>query len=147
MRDDDLDLRNATYRVFVEWGRAPSVGEAAAAAGLGRPEAEQGWRRLHDAHALVLAPDSMELLMANPFSAVPTPFRVRAAGRDWFGNCAWDAIGICAALGVDGHIDTTCPDCHDPISFEVVEGEVPDRSLVFHCAVPARRWWDDIVHT
>ena len=51
----------------------------------------------HD-HALVLQENGMELRMAHPFSAVPTPYRVSAAGRWWYANCAWDAFGVCAAL-------------------------------------------------
>jgi hypothetical protein len=77
--------------------------------------------------------------MAIPFSGVPTPYRVQAAGRWWYANCAWDAFGICSALGVDGRIETSCPDCGDPIVVEV-RGERPDdESLVFHCLVPAAR--------
>jgi hypothetical protein len=36
--------------------------------------------------------------MANPFSAVPTPFLVRSGDRSWYGNCIWDALGIPAML-------------------------------------------------
>lgn len=85
--------------------------------------------------------------MAAPFSNVPTPFGVRAAGRDWYANCAWDAFGICAALGVDGRIETACPDCADPLTVEVRDGRPDDESLVFHALVPAAHWWDDIVFT
>jgi hypothetical protein len=84
--------------------------------------------------------------MANPFSAVPTPFRVRADGRWWFANCAWDAFGVCAALRGDGHIETTCADCDEPIAVDVRD-RPDDETLVFHCLVPAARWWDDIVFT
>ena len=123
----------------------PSAEEVAEAAGLARTEVAEGWRRLHDAHALVLDPSSGEVRMANPFSAVPTPYRVEAAGRSWYGNCAWDALGICAALHVDGRVETSCPDCGEPIAVEV-RGEKPDdESLLFHCLVPAAHWWDDIV--
>jgi hypothetical protein len=85
--------------------------------------------------------------MANPFSAAPTPYRVHAAGRDWYGNCAWDAIGICAALHADGRIETTCADCGEPIALAIENGRPDDESLVFHCLVPAAHWWDDIVFT
>ena len=105
------------------------------------------WRRLHDAHALVLETATHELRMANPFSAVPTAYRVRAAGRWWFANCAWDAFGICAALHTDGRIETTCPDCGEPIAVDVRDGRSGDESLLFHCLVPARDWWADIVFT
>jgi hypothetical protein len=104
------------------------------------------WRRLHDAHALVLDGDGA-IRMANPFSAVPTPYRVEAAGRSWYANCAWDAFGICAALHVDGRVDATCPDCGEPIAVEVRDERPDDESLVFHCLVPAAQWWDDIVFT
>ena len=106
MDESDLRLRNLTYELFVELGRAPTAEEAGLAAGV---DVSAGWQRLHDAHALVL--DSAgEIRMANPFSAVPTPYRVNARGRWWYGNCAWDAFGICAALGADGRIETNCAD-------------------------------------
>jgi hypothetical protein len=40
--------------------------------------------------------------MANPFSAVPTAYRVHANGRWWYANCAWDAFGVLGAFDVDG---------------------------------------------
>jgi hypothetical protein len=138
----DLELRNRTYARFVELGRAPAAAE------LGEEsEVIAGWRRLHDAHALVLNPATDELRMANPFSAVPTAYRVSAGGRRWYANCAWDALGICAALGVDGTVESSCPDCGEPYSIEVRSGSADGDDLLFHCLVPARRWWDDIVFT
>ena len=135
----DLALRNDIYRRFVELGRAPTFAELDAD--------EAALRRLHDAHAIVLEPDRPEIRMANPFSAVPTPHRVQARGRSWYANCAWDAFGIPAALGVDGHVSSACPDCGAAIEIDVVEQRpVPDEHVV-HLLVPARRWWDDIVFT
>lgn len=143
----DRSLRNVTYELFVELGRAPSTGEVARARGVSRAEVADGWRRLHAAHALVLDPATAEILMANPFSARPTPYRVQAAGRWWFANCAWDAFGICAALHVDGRIESSCPDCGDAIRVDVRTGSPADATLLFHCLVPAAHWWDDIVFT
>ena len=137
----DLEVRRTTYRRFVELGRAPRSDE------LGdRTEVRASWRRLHDEHALVLGPAG-ELLMANPFSAVPTPYRVEADGRSWYGNCAWDAIGICAALHADGRIATSCHDCGETIDLRIENGRPDDDGLLFHCLVPAAHWWDDIVFT
>ena len=142
MDERDVDLRNRTYARFVELGRAPAPAE------LGDPaDVLAGWRRLHDAHALVLEPATGELRMANPFSAVPTAYRVRASDRWWYANCAWDAFGICAALHSGGRIETSCPDCGEPISTDVHDAQPDDTSLLFHCLVPAARWWDDIVFT
>ena len=143
----DLDLRNETYRLFVVLGRAPTAEETAEEAGTTVVDVRNGWRRLHDVHALVLDATGSEIRMANPFSAVPTAFRVNADGRWWYANCAWDAFGICAALHVDGAIETRCPDCMRPLSIRVTDQQPDVGRLLFHCLVPARRWWDDIVFT
>jgi hypothetical protein len=149
MDDHDLDIRNHTYRAFVDLGRAPDPDEVAvrASARVGAPDVVASWSRLHDEHALVLDTTRTRIVMANPFSAVPTPHRVLATGRSWFANCAWDAFGIPAALHVDGRIDTCCPDCGDTLSFGVIDGEPGDTDLLFHCQVPASGWWDDIRFT
>ena len=147
MTPDDLELRRTTYRLFVDLGRAPAAAEIARDLGADLGRVLAGWRRLRDAHALVLDASGAAILMANPFSAVPTPHRVRAGGRDWFANCAWDAFGICAALHVDGEVQTSCPDCGQVLRVSVRD-TAPDRDdLVFLCPVPARQWWDDIVFT
>ena len=147
MDQADIELRNATYALFVGLGRAPTLDETAASVGAPSSKVEEGWRRLHEAHALVLDLPRAEIRMANPFSAIPTNFRVHAADRDWYANCAWDAFGICVALDADGRIETTCPDCGEGIAVDVSGMKPNDESLVFHCLVPAARWWDDIVFT
>ena len=140
MDEADRDIRNRTYALFVELGRAPTATEVG-------PGARAAWRRLHDEHALVLD-ERGDLLMANPFSAFPTTYRADTGeGRTWYGNCAWDAIGILAALHADGRIETTCPDCGDPITFEVRDQQPDDNDTLFHCLVPAAHWWDDIGFT
>ena len=147
MDDADLALRNLTYGLFAERGRAPIPSEVAERAGRPEEEVRAAWGRLHDQHAIVLDAEDGSLRMANPFSGMPTPHVVEADGRRWYANCAWDAFGICAALGVDGRIETSCRDCGDPIEIEVRDGRPDDESLLFHCLVPAARWWDDIVFT
>jgi hypothetical protein len=142
-----LDVRNLTYGMFVELGRAPTPMEVAREADLSQAEVVGAWRELHSAHALVLNSEMTELRMANPFSAVPTSYRVSAGGRWWYGNCAWDALGICAALQLDGHVETSCPDCGEPIALDVHHQRVDDETLLFHCLLPAARWWEDIVFT
>jgi hypothetical protein len=142
MNDADLELRRRTYAYFVEHGRAPRAEELGNA-----DEVLAGWRRLHDEHAVVLNPATEELRMLNPFSAVPTAYRVHAGGRWWYGNCAWDAFGICAALRADGRVECSCPDCGEPIEVELRNGRPGDESLLFHVLVPAAHWWDDIVFT
>ena len=147
MDERELRLRTLTYSLFVDLGRAPTSSEVADAARLTSEEVLAGWRQLHDRHALVLNPATAEIRMANPFSAVPTSYRVQADGRWWYANCAWDAFGVCAALQTDGCIETSCPDGREPLAVEVARGQSHDQTLRFHCLVPAARWWDDIVFT
>ena len=131
----DLDLRNRTYAEFVRLGRAPRAEE------LGpRDEVLAGWRRLHEAHALVL--DGDEILMANPFSAVPTPYRV-AGGR----------TVVVRQLRLGRVRDLRPPrrrragSSIATSSCEVRDCRPDDEALVFQVLVPAAHWWDDIVYT
>jgi Alkylmercury lyase len=145
--DGDLALRNTTYALFARLGRAPTTAEISAETGRAERDVRAAWERLHEQHALVLDAETREIRMANPFSAVPTPHRVEAAGHVWYANCGWDAFGICAALHADGRIATTCPDCGEPLVIGVHDRRPDDESLVFHSLVDAAHWWDDIVFT
>jgi hypothetical protein len=143
----DLRVRRHVYARFVELGRALRPGEAAGELDLTHDEAAAAFRRLHDAHALVLERDTLEIRMLSPFSCVPSAWRVHAAGRTWYSNCAWDSFAVCAALHSDGRIEASCADCGEPITVDVRDRRpAPDDDL-FHVLVPARYWWDDIVFT
>ena len=132
--ESDADVRVAVYRHFVETGRAPEDVP---------PDA---LRRLADDRLLVLRPDSAEIWMAQPFSAVPTPFRVECAGRSYHANCVWDALGIPALVGADGTVHAACADCGEAMELRVEGGRLLDGGVA-HFAVPAARWWDDIGYT
>ena len=148
MDESDLRIRNHLYASFVADGRAHTTAETAAALALEEDAVADAYRRLHDGHALVLDPGTTAVRMLNPFSAVETPHRVEARGRSWFANCAWDALGIPAALRADGTVRSTCPDCGEPLELEVRDGElVRGDGLLVHFVVPASRWWDDIAFT
>jgi hypothetical protein len=146
MTPEDLAIRNATYRLFTELGRAPSPENVATATSRKSDAVNAAWQRLQDAHALVLDGDG-RLLMANPFSAVETPHRVEAAGRSWYANCGWDAFGIGVVLRTDSTIRTTCADCGDTLELDVRGYRPTDPKPVFHVLVPARDWWNDIGFT
>ena len=144
----DLDVRRHVYFSVVTNGRPPSTAETATAFRCDEAEIADAYRRLHDAHALVLYPDSTEVWMANPFCFAPTPNRVTAGGREWTGTCAWDALGIPGALHTDGNVASECACCGQPLELEVRGGELArGAELLVHFVVPARRWWDDIGFT
>jgi hypothetical protein len=101
-------------------------------------------RRLGAERILVL--DGDRIRMAAPFSGVPTPFVVRTGDRSYYANCIWDALGISPMLKIDSTIETHCPDCAAPLSLAIVNEELFGDGVV-HFAVPAIRWWEDIVYT
>jgi hypothetical protein len=143
----DLSIRNHVYSNFVRTGRTPRPAEVGIDLDLARSDVEESYRRLHEAHALVLERGALEIRMLSPFSCVPSAWRVEAAGRKWYSNCAWDSFAICAALHSDGRIESTCADCGEPVAVDVRDRTPVQRDSLFHVLVPARNWWDDIVFT
>ena len=144
----DLDVRRHVYFSVVADGKPPSAGETATAFGIEPREAEASYRRLHEAHALVLFPETTDVWMANPFCFSTTPHRVRAGGRSWIATCAWDSLGIPGALHGDGEVESECACCGEPVALRIENGElVEGADLLVHFVVPARRWWDDIGFT
>jgi len=140
---DDSTLRLHIYAEIVRTSEAPSVVALARRFGVAVENVGAALRRMHDAHVLVLQP-SGEVLMANPFSAVPTPFVTEVGDRRWFGNCIWDALGILATLHANGRVVTSCAGCGDAMVLSVRGGVVTGDGIV-HFALPARLWWEDIV--
>jgi Alkylmercury lyase/LexA DNA binding domain len=143
--ETDRRVRRQVYDTAMNRGYPPAIAEIASALDLRRQEAEESLSRLAAGRVLVLQPDSGEILMANPFSAVPTPFSVELASFACYGNCIWDALGIPALVRQDARIKTSCGDCGLALALSVVDGRVSGDPSVVHFAIPARHWWDDIV--
>ena len=148
---DQAFVNEVRLRVLTTAADTTHVPDAVEVArGFDRPAADviEAFRRLGQDHIYVLEPgDQSRLRMANPYSAVPTPFSVDVAGRRYFGNCVWDSLGILSLLGGHGRVLTPCPDCQEPQALEVVGRRLLSPEGVVHFAVPARQWWDDIIHT
>lgn len=142
----DSAVRLLVYETLAERGVAPPRCEIARVMELPIEAVASSFERLAAAHVLVLD-EAGEVLMAMPFSAVPTKFRVRAGAQAWWANCAWDALGIAAALDRDVDVATECPDCGAPLELSVRNGSVTPTEGVVHFAVPAAHWWDDVVFT
>lgn len=57
--------------------------------------------------------------LAYPFSAAPTPFRVRlSGGRERHACCATDALGFAPMIGEPVEITSSCHHCGDPLKFD-----------------------------
>lgn len=147
MNELENRVRVHLYERFVADGRPPTAAETAEALGLPEAVAEAAYRALEEARVIVLAPGTSTVWMANPLSAVPTPFRVETDGGSYWGNCIWDGLGVVAMLGGEGRVATSCPDCGDPLEFRVRGGRLDPVDAVIHFAVPPRRWWENIAFT
>ena len=120
-------LRRAIFEAFAQMGAPPELPDSAEL------------RALAEQHVVVLD-DAGRITMAHPFAAPGRPGLTRVEAPDgpaphvWHGNCAWDGLGIAAALGLEAPTITS-------------GGVSVDEAEWFHVAVPARHWWDDIGHT
>ena len=138
-------IRLFIYRHFVETARAPDLAAIARETGTDEQAIASALRGLADGHAIVLAPASVSVWMAHPFSAVPTPYPVDAGGRTYWANCAWDAAGMLSLIG-DGETQTLCADCGQPAGFGVQDAALVGDGVV-HFAVPPSRFWENVAYT
>src|SRR3954453_5697490 len=113
----DLALRRKIFEAFAATGSPPALDEDLSA--------------LAQAHVVALDADG-QVWMAHPFAAHHEGARVESRGRVWWGNCAWDGLGIVHALGLTDFV-------------VAAQGySLPGDDVAFHVLVPAAHWWDDI---
>jgi hypothetical protein len=142
----DNSLRLYTYRQVIASGKAPVVAQAAVEIGVSEVAVRAGYARLSESHAFMLT-ESGELWRVAPFSAIPTAFPVESGGRTYYANCIWDALGIPAVLGQDATIPASCACCNLEMRLRVQGGTLLPHEGLIHVAVPARRWYEDVVFT
>jgi hypothetical protein len=146
-QDFDIQVKLAIYRHFAATGVRPDLAETAASLGAAHAEIRDAYRRLFQKRVLVLEEDGESIRMAPPFSGIPTQHRVQAKGISYYANCAWDALGIPAALHEPAEVESRCEQSREPLKIAVsLDGPTP-VACVIHFAVPAARWWEDIVYT
>ena len=145
--DFDTQVKLTIYNHFAATGHAPSAGEVAKRIESDVEQVRESYQRLRGQRLLVLETDGASIRMAPPFSGVPTQHLVEADGIQYFANCAWDALGIPAALHKAATVRSRCAQSDEPFHLKIgLQG--PEASdWLFHCLVPAAQWWNDIVFT
>ena len=143
----DTQTKLAIYRYFAETGQRPSVRVIAERVCADVDRVREAYARLRAQRVLVVEPDGQSIRMAPPFSGVPTQHVVIVDGIKFFANCAWDAFGIFAALHRAGQLHSRCEQSSEPLNLEIGLQGPPPCDWLFHCLVPAAKWWDDIVFT
>lgn len=143
-------VRKFVFDHFLEHAAPPVVEQAMIEFSLSREEATDILLVLEAARHIALVSGTARILMAFPFSAVATPFRVIAGGRSYFANCAWDAVAFHAMLGEDVRIDSFCHHCAAPIAVEMKGGRatrVEPSETIIYLALPPTKWWENIITT
>lgn len=149
MSDDELlwNTRLFIYTTLTDTGHAPTTADIAAHFAISTDHAQRLLRDLHDRHAILLDSDTGAIRMANPYSAVPTPYRVLANGHTYWANCAWDSFGIAAMLGGNVEIEARATDDDAPIRFTIRGGQFVGHGEVVHFLLPFARWYDNLTFT
>jgi len=145
--DFDTQVKLAVYRHFAETGQRPSLESMAARVSSDVEGVAGAYVRLRSQRVLVLETDGSSIRMAPPFSVVPTQHVVIVDGKQYFANCAWDALAIPAALHGSGIVYSRCEQSGEPLRLAVGSDGPEATSWLFHCLVAAAKWWDDIVFT
>ena len=139
-------LRGHLYRRTRKTGTVPTRAELCTRLRATDSRISDAMRFLADSRVLVLD-EHGEVLMAHPFSAIPTPYRVETPVGEFWANCAWDAIAIPLLLGTDGRTPTACPQSGADFDLTVTQGRAGPRGAVIRFAVPVSAFWDDIGFT
>jgi len=146
--DIDTQVKLQIYDMVARTGAVPSTLDVARTITAPLDDVAAAFRRLQEKRLLVPEPgDASRIRMAPPFSGVPTQFRVRVGERRFYANCVWDALGIPAALHAAALVEAVDGHTGEPITLEITAAGPVPVPCVIHFAVPAARWWDDIVHT
>lgn len=128
LTDGQLALRREIMAAFADTGEPLAIASGA------------DLRALAEHHVVVLS-GAGEIVMAHPFAAHRDGARVDSGGRTWWGNCAWDALGIAAVLDLSDARVTS-----NGVVLALEHGRLAGDA-VFQISVPASRWWDDIAFT
>jgi hypothetical protein len=167
-------IRYFVYNHFADTTLPPSIEDTASHFNISNEQASALYRELHSRHALFLDPATLTIRMANPFSGIPTDFKVNANGKTYYANCAWDMLGIPVALHADAVIEAICTESNDAVRIKIIngqisasqidyvtlsdsEGSLPPTSetlrsaqsdmLFVHFPLPFSRWYDDLTFT
>src|SRR5438093_9484153 len=115
----DTQTKLAIYRHSAETGQRPSLEIIAERVGSDVSSVREAYVRLRAQRVLVLEADGASIRMAPPFSGVETQHVVESGGISYFANCAWDSLGIPAALQRPATVLSRCEQSMEPLRLRV----------------------------
>jgi hypothetical protein len=140
-------VRTFVYQHFARTATPPTLDAVAQHFHLTPVQVEQIYLELDRIHAFFLEPGSLDIRIANPFSALPTGFRVESEGVHYWANCGWDSLGVAAALHADARIEAACAYSRDPLFMTIEDGQLAETDAVIHFVVPFAQWYENMAYT
>lgn len=144
---DNSNLHHLILRHIIEDGYAPDLRSLAREARLTETEMAEALQRLAEYHGVVLHPHAPEVWVIHPFSTAPTNFLVKNARGEWWGNCAWCALGAAVLIGGDVTIRTALGAVGRQVELHIRVGELQESGYVIHFPVPMANAWDNVIYT
>ncbi len=141
------ELHAAILQHVIAHGVAPEPEALAARFGASVEGIVAALRALADDHGVVLHPHAPRIWIIHPFSLAPTGFLLRAGDREWWGNCAWCALGAASLLARDVTVTTTLGANGRQVDVRIRGGRLLDTGYVVHFPVPMAQAWDNVVYT
>jgi len=119
-------LREAGFALLLRDRQPVEVADLATAIGIDAGAASSAVTNLAQAGWLDLD-DSGRVVGAAGLSLSTGPHHLTLGGAPFRTWCAYDSLGIAAALGADARVETTCGQCGAPISL-AIRGGIPERT-------------------
>ncbi|HSE07253.1 MAG TPA: organomercurial lyase [Nocardioidaceae bacterium] len=130
-------VRRAAFTRLLATAEPVDVTTLAFDTGLAKSDVETALADLASAGAITRQPSSAgqgspagPVVAAGGLSVAPARHQLLLDGRAFWTWCAFDGIGIPAALGIDAVLETRCPTCGEHIQVSVVDGQPPLDSPV-----------------
>jgi len=143
-------IRHFVYQHFADTTHPPSVNVTAVHFNISDKETREYYKVLHNHHVIFLDLETFTIRTANPFTGIPTDFKVHTNGKTYFAKCTWEALGIPAALhSSDAIIEAVCKESNDAqvVQLEISNGQVTDNDLRILFSPPPSHSYDDLVFT
>jgi alkylmercury lyase-like protein len=151
--DPSLGIRRYIFDYFEEHTSAPVLEQIMVEFNTDRSTAFRALQDLESAHHIILVQGTQRILMAWPFSSVASPFKVRitASQKEYFANCAWDAVAFHVMLREEQRIDSYCHHCAEAITVQLKDqkrvSSRPSEKPLVYLSLPAAKWWENILLT
>ena len=128
--DDAALVRRSGFVRLYDRARPISVADLAAQSGIAETRVEAALAALTGSGAAIVGAGGA-LVATGGLSVVPTQHRLRLTDREFFTWCGFDAVGIPAALDVDGLVHSPCGFCAALVQVVVIAGQLPvDESVM-----------------